>query len=83
MGILRVGLLALLALGSVPCRAAAEGLTETPLVRSGQEGYGRFRIPALLVTPRGTLLAFCEGRTKAGPLTGDIDLVLKRSFDGG
>jgi sialidase-1 len=78
-----LGLLALVACWPVPCRVAAEGLTETLLFRSGQEGYGRFRIPALLVTPRGTLLAFCEGRKKAGPLTGDIDLVLKRSFDAG
>ncbi|MDX1943801.1 MAG: sialidase family protein [Pirellulaceae bacterium] len=47
------------------------------------EGYGRYRIPALVVTPRGTLLALCEGRVKAAGLTGDIDLVLRRSEDGG
>jgi sialidase-1 len=50
---------------------------------SGQEGYHTFRIPALLVTPRGTLLAFCEGRKHGRSDFGDIDLVLKRSTDGG
>lgn len=53
------------------------------LFTSGEGGYGRYRIPALLVTEKRTLLALCEGRRKAGGLTGDIDLVLRRSPDGG
>jgi len=48
---------------------------------SGKEGYRTFRIPALIVSKKGTVLAFCEGRT-AGD-SGDINMVLKRSFDGG
>lgn len=50
---------------------------------AGQDGYHTFRIPALIVSPKGTLLAFCEGRKNNRSDTGDIDLVLKRSFDGG
>src|SRR4051812_13285526 len=50
---------------------------------SGKEGYHTFRIPSLLVTPRGTVLAFCEGRKKGRGDSGDIDVVLKRSRDGG
>lgn len=61
---------------------AAEPVT-TLLFDSGKEGYRRYRIPALLTTPKGTLLAFCEGRKDGGGLTGDIDIVLKRSGDGG
>jgi sialidase-1 len=50
---------------------------------SGKEGYHTFRIPALVVTPKGTLLAFCEGRKNGRGDSGAIDLVLKRSTDGG
>src|SRR5262245_35179900 len=56
---------------------------QTPLFVSGKEGYHTFRIPSLVLTPKGTLLAFCEGRKKGTGDAGDIDLVLKRSTDGG
>ncbi len=49
----------------------------------GQEGYHTFRIPALLRTKDATLLAFCEGRKTGRGDHGDLDLVLKRSEDGG
>jgi sialidase-1 len=49
----------------------------------GQDGYHTYRIPALLVAPKGTVLAFCEGRKNNSSDTGDIDLVLKRSTDNG
>jgi sialidase-1 len=49
----------------------------------GHDGYPTYRIPALVVSKKGTILAFCEGR-KTGILDhGNIDLVLKRSFDRG
>ena len=57
--------------------------THVLLFDSGQEGYPRYRIPALIVTTRGTVLAFCEGRKDGGGLTGNIDIVLKRSSDSG
>jgi sialidase-1 len=47
------------------------------------EGFHTFRIPALLATAQGSLLAFAEGRRGSRSDTGDIDLVLKRSSDGG
>jgi sialidase-1 len=37
----------------------------------------------LIVTRQGTVLAFCEGRKGAQADYGDIDIVLKRSHDGG
>ncbi len=49
----------------------------------GTDGYRAYRIPALVVTNKGTVLAFCEGRKMASGDTGDIDLLLKRSRDGG
>lgn len=50
---------------------------------SGQDGYHTYRIPSVIVTTKGTVLAFCEGRKSGGTDTGDIDLMLKRSTDGG
>lgn len=64
-------------------QAIAAEPASTLLFDSGKEGYRRYRIPALLSTPPGTLLAFCEGRKDGGGLTGDIDIVLKRSTNSG
>lgn len=51
--------------------------------RAGREGYASFRIPAVVITRAGTLLAFCEGRVDSGRDWGHIDIVVKRSVDGG
>ena len=50
---------------------------------SGEKGYNTFRIPSVIATSRGTLLAFAEARRDGAGDAGDIDLVLKRSSDGG
>ena len=54
-----------------------------PLFPSGQDGYHTYRIPALAVTGKGTVLAFCEGRKNSWGDSGDIDLLVKRSTDNG
>ncbi len=54
-----------------------------PVYRAGVGGYHTYRIPALLKTRQGTLLAFCEGRKENARDHGDIDLLLRRSSDGG
>jgi hypothetical protein len=54
---------------------------KTALYYIGMPGYNRYRIPSLIVTKQGTLLAFCEGRS-AGD-TGDIDTLVRRSEDDG
>jgi sialidase-1 len=46
-------------------------------------GYACFRIPAIVRTAAGTLLAFAEGRVLNCGDASDIDIVLKRSTDGG
>lgn len=55
----------------------------TDLFVSGRGGYHTYRIPALAVTPSGVLLAFCEGRLASSRDSGQIDLLLRRSADGG
>ncbi len=55
----------------------------TDVYVSGRDGYHTYRIPALVVSSKGTLLAFCEGRKTGRSDHGDIDLLVKRSRDGG
>jgi sialidase-1 len=76
-----VGLAVPSAAGAAESSAAAP--RQTPIFTSGEGGYHTYRIPALTVTAKGTLLAFCEGRKKSTSDTGDIDLILRRSTDGG
>ncbi|MFM9961264.1 MAG: exo-alpha-sialidase [Planctomycetaceae bacterium] len=57
--------------------------TSTDVFVGGQDGYFAYRIPALLTTKPGTLLAFCEGRKTSLSDDGDNDLVLRRSSDNG
>ena len=49
----------------------------------GENGVHTYRIPALVQAKDGTLLAFSEARWNSASDTGNIDLVLKRSTDGG
>lgn len=64
-------------------RAAAPEPELTDLFVSGEGGYHTYRIPALLTTQKGTLLAFCEGRHGGRGDSGNIDLLLRRSTDAG
>jgi len=50
--------------------------------KSGEGGYKGYRIPAVVVSVKGTIIAFSEGRNDNGD-SGDIDLVLKRSTNNG
>src|SRR5262245_44271006 len=56
---------------------------KTDVWTAKSEGYHSFRIPSAIVTLKGTVLAFCEARKKNRSDWGDIDLVLRRSTDGG
>ncbi|MFD2873122.1 exo-alpha-sialidase [Mucilaginibacter ximonensis] len=53
------------------------------IYKPGDAGYSCFRIPAMIATEKGSLLAFAEGRKNDCGDSGDIDLVLRRSEDGG
>jgi sialidase-1 len=55
----------------------------TDVFVAGQSGYHTYRIPSAIVAPKGTLLAFAEGRRGGAGDAGDIDLVLRRSHDDG
>ncbi len=53
------------------------------LYEAGVGGYATYRIPGIVATAKGTLLAYCEARKSAGGDWGDIDVHLRRSVDGG
>lgn len=57
--------------------------TTTQVFESGTDGYHTYRIPALIESRPGTLLAFAEGRKGGSGDAGDIDTVLKVSRDAG
>jgi sialidase-1 len=73
---------ALVLTAASPAAGAAEPQI-TKLFVSGTNGYHTYRIPSVLVTKAGTVLAFCEGRKRGRGDAGDIDLLCKRSTDGG
>ena len=58
-------------------------LEQTALFVNGENGYHTYRIPAMVTTRNGTILAFCEGRKHSRSDYGVIDIVLRRSPDGG
>jgi len=62
---------------------AAPRFQQTDLFVSGQGGYYMYRIPTLAVMPGGTIVAIAEGRKTSASDSGDIDLVMRRSTDGG
>jgi sialidase-1 len=79
-----------LALGGCLCllwagRAlAAEPFFErTDLFEPGRGGYLLYRIPGIVVTAKGTLLAYCEGRRSDKSDWGATDILFRRSTDSG
>lgn len=78
----RLGFL-VLAWCSVLGLRAAKAVEQTDVWVSGEGGYHTYRIPAVIRAQNGDLVAFCEGRKSGGGDAGDIDLLGKRSSDGG
>ncbi|MFV0132709.1 exo-alpha-sialidase [Streptomyces sp. HMX87] len=85
-------LAALLALATTAAALPAQAQPRRDAAQFGQQvlfkadrdpGYACFRIPAIVRTTKGTLLAFAEGRVLNCGDAADIDIVLKRSTDGG
>ncbi|POX46155.1 laminin G [Streptomyces sp. Ru71] len=66
-----------------PAHALPDSARQVLFTASEHPGYVCFRIPALVRTRAGTLLAFAEGRVHDCGDAGDIDIVVRRSTDGG
>ncbi|MEV5707502.1 sialidase family protein [Actinoallomurus sp. NPDC052274] len=76
-------LVAATATGVAPAQAAAGRCEVSVPYTAKTEGYSAFRIPAVVETRSGDLLAFAEGRSDGLGDAGNIDTVVKRSTDGG
>lgn len=58
-------------------------LEKTTVFPAGMNGIARYRIPGIVVTPKGTVLAYCEARKNNSADWGEIEIHLRRSADGG
>ena len=56
----------------------------TTIFASGDNGYGCYRIPAMVTTKKGTIIAMADGRISGcGDIPNPLDLVIRRSLDSG
>ena len=67
------------------CRStSAEPLLEkTILFTERFDGFTVYRIPGIVVTAKGSVLAYCEARKFSDADRGEIEIHLRRSTDGG
>jgi sialidase-1 len=74
----------LLAIFALICSASsAEDFSSTNLWNAGIGGYATYRIPGIVVTKKGTVLAYAAARRTLGSDWAEADIVLRRSVDGG
>jgi len=64
----------------VSAEASIERLT---LFEEGRAGFTLYRIPGIVVTSHGSVLAYCEARKFSTADRGEIEIHLRRSTDGG
>lgn len=79
---MKILLTALLCIGNLVAASTPTEPVKTDLFHGGQGGYKTYRIPALVVTRKGTLLAFCAARKDFSDWA-EINIALRRSTDGG
>lgn len=77
-----VGLVLCLSLPLVAV-SAEPAVEQIDLFEANEGGYELYRIPGIVATPSGTLLAYCEARKSAKADWGHIDILMRRSTDGG
>jgi len=63
--------------------AAQPLLQKEDIFAAGAAGYATYRIPGMVATQKGTLLAYCEARKSLQGDWGTIDIMMRRSTDGG
>jgi sialidase-1 len=74
--------LALALLASSAGQCAEPFIEKQELFKAGEGGYKIYHIPGIVVTAKGTVLAWCEARQKGGDWD-QIEVLLRRSTDEG
>ena len=68
---------------SVEAPAAQPLFEQVNIFEAETGGYAHYRVPAIAVSPKGTVLAFVEARKSASGDWGTQDIMMRRSTDGG
>ncbi len=63
--------------------AAPPDAAPLDLFESGSGGYALYRIPGIVTTPKGSILAYCEARKAEKGDWGETNILLRRSTDDG
>ncbi|MBL8792412.1 MAG: exo-alpha-sialidase [Planctomycetia bacterium] len=66
-----------------PVLGAEPSIQRSDLWEAGKDGYAIYRIPGIVTTAKGTVLAYCEARRTGKSDWDTIDILLRRSTDGG
>jgi sialidase-1 len=74
---------ALVAFAVAGSARAEPAFEQADVFRAGEGGYALYRIPGVVVTPKGTVLVYCEARASERGDWGRTDILLRRSADGG
>jgi sialidase-1 len=81
--VLLAGLGLLVAAGrAAAAEPSLEKLEKTDIFTARTGGYHHYRVPGIVVTAKGTILAYSEARKSSGDWS-DNDILLRRSTDGG
>lgn len=79
-----IAFLVLAARASAPLTAQDQLFEQTDVFVAGEDGVTEYRIPVLVTANDGSLLAICDARVnRTGDAPNNIDIVMKRSMDGG
>ena len=63
--------------------ASEPSLEKVDVFQAGMDDVALYRIPGMVVTAKGTVLAYCEARMDSKSDWGEIEIHLRRSTDGG
>lgn len=69
--------------GSPEPPGASTGIRTARLYEADSGGYAHYRVPAIVVSPAGTVMVAVEARASSGGDWGLQDILLRRSSDGG